>query len=1128
MRIVEQQVLLSASDLMRFMSCKHATALDLRYARGEPLLPADDTEDAKILQKQGDDHESRYLAKLRAEGHSVVEFNRDGGLAATAQATQAALAQGPNVLFQGAFFAAPWGGWSDFLIRVERPSALGDFSYEVVDTKLKRKPDPKHILQLVLYSDLLAKVQGCEPEHAHIELGNGERFSFRLREYSAYARHARSRLEGFVAAPPATAPDPVKMCGLCRWRDNCDAQWEAEDSLSLVAGISRSQRSKLTSAGVNTMAKLGLRTQRVPKLAETTFQRLVIQARLQTARRAGGPPSFELKPLNPDRGLALLPRPNKGDLFYDIEGDPFYDGGLEYLHGVWFERDGKGVFQDYWAHDRAEEGEALRQLMAFFAGHLRQFPNAHIYHYAAYEISALRRLTSSHGIGEALLDQMLRENRFVDLYSVVSGGLIASEPAYSLKNLEVFYMAARTGEVKTAGGSVVAYENWRENKEPKILEEIRDYNKIDCISTQKLRDWLISSVRPADMQWRQVGTKTSTGTFNLEGVNREEAAADALREKLRPVRDRNGDRVADLLFDLIYFHDRERKPTWWSVFDKIGAETEVLIEDLDCLGGLVAKSRAVDGGKSWERTYEFPEQETKLEPSACQVDLDGLPAAVTLMEIDRAKRIAKVKFSKARFETSPDVTSLLPGAPLNTDSIEAAIGRAVNSIIRGDGKYPAIIDFISKSKPRFLGAGRQASIINPSKEIVSEVVFAVAELDRSVLPIQGPPGTGKTYVSSCAILDLVKQGKRVAVASNSHKAIDNLLCAVIDRAVEAGNDIKVAKKGGDEFAGIYRDRIFQTERNEDAQLFTASVVGGTAWLFSREDFDTSFDYLFVDEAGQVSIANIVAMAASAQNVVLVGDPMQLSQPIQGAHPGESGLSALEYLLAGHNTVPTDRGIFLPVSRRMHPDVCRFISDIVYEGRLTSDEGAGRQKILGDTTQYLSGARLIEVSHVGNSQSSLEEVAAIRREIGLLLGKTFRDRGGYERQIELSDILVVAPYNLQVNALKVALPPEARVGTVDKFQGQEAPVCLVSMTSSSADEISRGVEFLFSLNRINVAVSRAQVLSLIVASPRLLEVPCTNVEDMRLVNSLCALKEYGAALGSKVITDRSASQSSDER
>ena len=234
----------------------------------------------------------------------------------------------------------------------------------------------------------------------------------------------------------------------------------------------------------------------------------------------------------------------------------------------------------------------------------------------------------------------------------------------------------------------------------------------------------------------------------------------------------------------------------------------------------------------------------------------------------------------------------------------------------------------------------------------------------------------------------MRQGKRIAVASNSHKAVDNLLCAVLDRATDAGESISIAKKGGDPVTGIYSGRIYHAERNDDVQLFTASVVGGTAWLFSRVDFDTSFDYLFVDEAGQVSVANIVAMATSAKNVVLVGDPMQLSQPIQGAHPGESGLSALECLLAGHNTVPPDRGIFLPISRRMHPDVCRFISDIVYEGRLTSDDGTARQKIFGDPARRSSGVHLIEVAHVGNSQSSSEEVAAIRAEIGFLLGRKF--------------------------------------------------------------------------------------------------------------------------------------------
>lgn len=1111
MRIDDQGVSLSASDLMRFMACKHATVLDLRYAKGEHLSPAEDTEDAKILQKQGDQHETRYLSKLKAEGGTVIELSRNVELAIAAETTRTALSEGASVLFQGAFLAAPWGGWSDFLIRVEKPSQLGAFSYEVVDTKLKRKPDPKHILQLVLYSDLLAKVQGAEPEQAHIELGNGERFSFRLKEYSAYARHARAQLEEFVANPPATASEPVKHCVLCRWRDVCQHEWEAADSLALVAGISRSQRSKLIAAGISTMTALGQRTKRVAHLAEATLQKLTIQARLQSARRAGGPPSYELKPLNPHRGLFLLPKPDAGDVFYDIEGDPFYDGGLEYLHGVWFANGAGGTFQDFWAHDRLEEGDALRRLMAFFAQRLTEYPNAHIYHYAAYEVSTLRRLTSSHGIGEELLDQMLRENRFVDLYSVVSGSLIASEPAYSLKNLEVFYMEARSGEVKTAGGSVVAYENWRESRDPKILEEIRDYNRIDCVSTEKLRNWLISDVRPADLPWRQGNSKADAGTgFDSRSVDRDQLEADALRTRLKIVQQRDGDRVADLLFDLVYFHPREKKPTWWFIFDKVGKETEDLTEDLDCLGNLVANSRPVDTGKSWEQTYEFPEQETKIEEGDCHVVANGLPVSATLMEIDRVRRTAKVKFSKRKFASAPDSTSLLPGGPLNTDAMETAISRAVDSIIRGDRKYRAIVDFVSKSKPRFSSESRQIAVINPYLELVSEVVSAVAELDQSVLPIQGPPGTGKTYISSCAILDLVKRGKRVAVASNSHKAIDNLLCAVLDRAAEAGRTVHVAKKGGDPATGIYSGRIHHTESNEDVQLFTSSVVGGTAWLFSRADFEASFDYLFVDEAGQVSIANIVAMATSTKNIVLVGDPMQLSQPIQGAHPGESGLSGLEYLLAGYNTVPADRGIFLPVSRRMHPDVCRFISDIVYEGRLKSDEGAARQAIIGNNGSLLSGAHFVEMAHLGNSQSCLEEVAAIREEMNRLIGKPFRDRDGKERLLRLCDILVMAPFNLQVNALKADLPSGARVGTVDKFQGQEAPICIVSMTSSSGQEIPRGVDFLFSLNRINVALSRAQVLALVFASSQLLEVPCGKVEDMRRVNILCSLKEYGIA------------------
>lgn len=250
--------------------------------------------------------------------------------------------------------------------------------------------------------------------------------------------------------------------------------------------------------------------------------------------------------------------------------------------------------------------------------------------------------------------------------------------------------------------------------------------------------------------------------------------------------------------------------------------------------------------------------------------------------------------------------------------------------------------------------------------------------------------------------------------------------------------------------------------------------------------------------------NMAAMGRAARNIVLVGDPRQLPQVIQGSHPEPANLSCLDWMLGDHSTIPPDRGIFLPVSRRMHPEVCRFISDQVYEGRLESHPDAERQGVAG-TCFPSAGAFWLPVLHEGNAQIAVEEVTAIRAATAELLQGRWTDKDGITRPLRVSDIIVVAPYNAQVNALGDALPRGIRVGTVDKFQGQEAPVCLVSMTASSAEETSRGMEFLFSLNRINVAVSRAKGLALVFGSPRLRDAKCETVEQMRLVNTLCALR-----------------------
>ncbi len=443
MRDLDGHIFLSASDLMRFMGCAHATTLDLAHMRGTGPDPREDSEDAALLQKQGDAHEAAHLARLKEAGRTVIEIERSG-LGKNAEATRAALAAGVDVVFQGAFLSGNWGGWSDFLERVERPSAFGPFSYEVVDTKLKRRPHPKHVLQLVLYSDLLAEVQDVAPEFAHVELGDGTRATLRLSDYAAYARMARERIEAFVADPPPTRPIPCADCGLCRWGDHCADVWQAEDSLFNVANVSRGQVKKLEAAGIQTMEALASLDHPIRGMAENTLLRLVTQARLQHARKTGMP-AVELRAPEPGKGFDLLPEPQAGDLFYDIEGDPHFEGGLEYLHGVWFD----GQFRAFWAHDHAAEARALAELLEFFRARLTAYPDARIYHYAPYEITALRRLTTKYGIGEAFLDRLLRERRFVDLFAVVRSALIGSEPNYSIKSMEAFYGRKRDGEVKT-------------------------------------------------------------------------------------------------------------------------------------------------------------------------------------------------------------------------------------------------------------------------------------------------------------------------------------------------------------------------------------------------------------------------------------------------------------------------------------------------------------------------------------------------------------------------------------------------------------------------------------------------------------------------------------------------------
>jgi len=1120
MRNIDGQHIHSASDLANFLDCPHLTALDLLALTRPEAAPARtaDSDEAALVQAHGFAHEARYLQHLRESGRQVTALQSGtGNLNAAVAATLAAMRRGDEIIYQAALRHGEFAGYADFLIRVPGPSNLGDWHYEVADTKLARSPKAKFMIQLCFYADLLAQAQGRLPERVHLEFGDGGERSFRTADYMAYFANLRRRYGVFVSADKhATYPDPVSRCDLCHWREACAQRRLADDHLSQVANISRLQIRKLQDAGVSQVAALAAlpADTRIANLHPDTLVRLRAQARLQVHKRETGEDVYELLPIEAGRGFTRLPQPDVGDLFFDMEGDPYEADGLEYLFGVGYLEKKRFRFRDFWAHSRAEERRAFEAFIDFAMQRIKQHPAAHIYHYAAYEESALKRLMSLHGTREAEVDYLLRTGKLIDLYKVVREGLRVSEPRYSIKNLETFYAEKRAGEVKSAGASIVYYERWKETGEAQLLADIRAYNEDDCRSTWQLRDWLLG-LRPTQLPWAErdeAEEETATDKrkpWEIELETYRQALIGLLPDD--PAAWSEADRVRELAFQLLDFHRREAKPQWWAMYARMEMSEEDLLEDIECLAGLTLDPAhpPTPDKRSIIYTYRYPEQETKLKTG------DPVTNAATgeklgEVTLDETGRRAIVRVVSKR--PQPDRLNLGPGWPYGSEDQQAALRRFADSLIADDHRYSALESLLARVLPRIKWRTPGAPIIRDEKQLLEETIAAVAALDLSYLFIQGPPGAGKTWTGSYVIADLLKRGHRVAIASNSHKAIHNLLSAVEGVAEEQGIGFQGVKKAVARNPESYFDGLYiRNEETADGIGQGDQLVAGTAWLFSKEDFDQAFDYLFIDEAGQVALANLLALGTCARNLVLLGDPMQLGQPTQGMHPGHSGESGLEYLLDGRATVAPEAGIFLPTSWRMAPAVCRFISEAVYDGRLHPEAENARQKlvlgVMPDPVLASSGIRFLPIQHASNSQRSLEEAKRIHDLYANLLKQHHIDRHVQKHRIGIDDILVVAPYNLQVNLLRQTLPVGARVGTVDKFQGQEAPVVIVSMATSSEEFLPRDIGFLFSKNRLNVAISRAKCLAIVVASPDLLAVKCHTVEQMALVNLLCGVKEY---------------------
>ena len=1030
----------------------------------------------ELVFRKGREHEAAYLQRLKNEGKTVAEISLepDFDWERAARETVEAMSAGVDVVFQAALVGEGWRGLADFLMRVETPSALGSWSYEALDTKLARHAKPAYILQLCFYSERVEAIQGVAPALIHVLLGNLTQESFRPEEFGAYYRRVCHRLEEFVADPPPTVAWPCDQCSSCSFRPLCDAGWDAVDHLSRVARIYRPQIERLGTIGIATLAGLGVApAEPVPAgMAADSFEKLRGQAALQFSARVTGRDDFVVLEPQPGSGLALLPDPSPGDLFFDFEGNPFWDheGSLEYLWGI---SDVDDVFTPDFASSREEERAAFERFIDFVHARLVVHPELHVYHYAQYEMTALRRLMGRYGTREAELDDLLRRGVFVDLYKVVKGGVRVSRPGYGLKELEAFLPLKRRAEIKDGGTSIVAFEEWMLTRDQAILDGIAAYNREDCIATRLLRDWLLE--RRADAL-KEFGPFPLPEPVESKPLPPEKESRVALREALLPT----GDEACMLSGRLLDYHDRERKPVWWWFFDRLEMTAEELVEDAESIGALAPTGESELVKKSLVHGFTFPAQEHKLGLGRDVRDPATGASAGEIVELDRDRRTLRLKRGPS-LNGVPLPIALIPGGPYWTGDQEDALERIGRSLLDRTGSYPAIESVLRRDP---FERDIQTTDLN-------EMVKLLLSLDGRHLVIQGPPGSGKTWTSGRLIALLIQAGKRVGVASTSHKAIHKLLAEVEDAAGELGVPFDGKKKasGGNpesEYPGPAVENVFDNADCTDCEL-----LGGTAWLFSDPDLDGTLDYLFIDEAGQVSLADACAMGTCARNLVLVGDPQQLPQVQQGTHPDKSEASVLEHLLDGHATIPPDRGLFLERTYRLHPDVCAYISEEFYEGRLLPAPVTATR-----TTPFGTGLRYLPVEHAGRRQESSEEAEAVGAEIERLVAAG----------VSVSEIKVVAAFNAQVERIKAVVPEGVEVGTVDKFQGQEARVVFYSMASSSGADIPRGLGFLLSRNRFNVAISRAQCLAYLVCSPRLLEVDCKTIDQMRLANALCRYVE----------------------